>query len=78
MRNVRTNLLPPERRNLLRRDYFFRLAVTTLVIATALVGMAAILLIPTYVYLSQSANTKRAHLASVEPAEIDLVVPARR
>ncbi|MBI2025452.1 hypothetical protein HYT04_01535 [Candidatus Kaiserbacteria bacterium] len=65
MRNALTNLLPPERQRLLSRDYALRVGTVVAVLATALVFSAAALLIPTYVYLGGSENTKKADLARI-------------
>lgn len=61
-----TDLLPPERRHALARDYVLRLCVVALVFATALVIAATILLAPTYVFLAKSFGAKEARLASME------------
>ncbi len=66
MHNELTNLLPFERQRLLRRNYFVRLGVIFLLLASALALAAAILLLPTYVLLGKSYQTKEARLASVE------------
>jgi hypothetical protein len=61
-----TNLLPRERRQALSRDFLLRLGVVAVALVTMLVLSAALLLIPTYVFLDTSAETKRAHLATIE------------
>lgn len=66
MDNALTNLLPPERQRALSRDYFLRLGVVATIFATILVVIAGLLFLPTYVFLTQSAATKQAHLAKVE------------
>lgn len=66
MNNELTNLLPPERQRELSRDYILRLVVVAAVLATALTLSAAVLLIPTYVFLNGSANDKKVHLARIE------------
>jgi hypothetical protein len=68
MREPLTNLLPPERRRWLRRDARYRLAVVAVALAIVLIGVAGVLLLPTYVYLSASAEAKKARLASMEQA----------
>lgn len=68
MRNDFTNLLPIERRHALRRDYFLRLAVVTILLITALVLAAGALLVPAYVFLVQSAHAKAARLVTIEAA----------
>ena len=62
------NLLPPERRRALRRDYFVRLAVLAVALSLVLVLVAGVLLIPAYVFLAGAARTKQAQLASIESA----------
>lgn len=64
MDNV-TNLLPLERRRALSRDFFIRTLVVLVVLVTALTLIAAVLLVPTYVYLEASANTKQARLTNM-------------
>lgn len=66
MRNELTNLLPSERQRTLYRNYLFRICVVVLVVVTILTFFAAILLIPTYVFLSASANIKNERLASMK------------
>lgn len=68
MRSELTNLLPLARRRALRRDYFVRLCVVVALLATALSLAAAALLLPAYVFLTESANAKQKHLASIESA----------
>ena len=66
MPNELTNLLPPERQRVFRRDYFLRLSVVTLFLFTVLIFVAAILLLPTYVFLTKSGYAKEVRLASIE------------
>ena len=66
MRSELTNLLPLERRRALRRNYFLRLGVVALLFASALTLAAAVLLLPTYVFLANSYRAKEARLANVE------------
>lgn len=66
MNDTATNLLPLERQHALLRDYFLRLGVVAVVVITILIVVAGLLLLPTYVFLTQSAATKQAHLANVE------------
>ncbi|MFA5942785.1 MAG: hypothetical protein WC798_03925 [Candidatus Paceibacterota bacterium] len=66
MRNERTNLLPLGRQRLFRRDYFMRLGVVGASFVIALASVAALLLLPTYVFLVKSASAKKTHLASIE------------
>lgn len=57
-----TNLLPLDRQKTLRRWYFMREFVVATILVTLLIGTAAILLLPTYVYLTKSADEKQARL----------------
>lgn len=66
MRDPLTNLLPDDRLRSLRRSYFLRLGATASVLATFLIAAYALLLLPTYMYLLNTASAKRAHLASIE------------
>jgi len=68
MRNDLTDLLPPERHHALARDYLLRLGVVAVWFATALVLVSALLLLPTYVFLTQSFRAKEARLANIESA----------
>lgn len=68
MNNEFTNLLPQERQKLLSRDYLLRAGVVTSVLATILVLSSAVLLVPTYVFLSGNANAKKTELARIESA----------
>lgn len=66
MRSELTNLLPLERRRALRRSYFLRLGVVTLLFTSVLTLAAASLLLPTYVFLVNSYHAKEARLANIE------------
>lgn len=66
MDNSLINLLPPERQRALAKEYFVRLGVVAALLLTVLTVAAGILLLPTYVFLSQSAAAKRVQLMSVE------------
>lgn len=61
-----TDLLPPERRRALARDYFMRLGAVVAWFVTALVLVSALLLTPTYVFLAKSSGAKEARLANME------------
>lgn len=63
-----TNLLPLERARAISREYHFRLGVVALSFASLLLLSAAILLIPTYVFLVGGANAKEAQLAHIKSA----------
>lgn len=66
MTNNLTNLLPPTRQRLLTREYHLRLGVVVVALATLLVGVAAVLLLPTYVFLTGSAQEKETRLAHIK------------
>lgn len=66
MNSELTNLLPPLRRSLLAREYFFRLGVVVVALFVALVLAAALLLVPTYVFLTGNAQAKEAHLITIK------------
>lgn len=66
MDNELTNLLPPERQSALSREYLLRLSVVVAALITTLTFTAALLLIPTYIFLGQSASAKATRLASIE------------
>lgn len=66
MDNELTNLLPPERQRALSRDYLLRLGVVAAILATALFISAGLLLLPSYVFLTQSAAAKEDRLAGLE------------
>ena len=63
-----TNLLPPERSRLVQRSYFLRLGVVASILGIVLVVVAAVLLLPSYLYLAQAEQVKQEHLASVKAA----------
>ncbi len=66
MNDILTNLLPPERERALSRSYSLRFGVVVALLLTALALIAALLALPTYVFLSKSAAAKEAHLANIE------------
>ncbi|MFA5998355.1 MAG: hypothetical protein WC814_03170 [Candidatus Paceibacterota bacterium] len=66
MNNEPINLLPQERQRTLAREYLLRLGTVAAFMITALTFVAGLLLLPTYVFLSQSAIAKEAHLANIE------------
>ncbi len=66
MHNELTNLLPLERQRALTREYFVRLSIVGIVLLNLLVLSAAMLLFPTYVYLSKSMSAEEMRLATIE------------
>lgn len=61
-----TNLLPPDRQQALSREYRTRLGIVAVMLLIMLTVAAGLLLLPTYVLLTQSAAAKQANLANVE------------
>lgn len=61
-----TDLLPPDRQRALSRAYWLRLGTLFALLLTLLTAAAAVLLLPTYLYLSGSASAKAERLASME------------
>lgn len=66
MHNEFTDLLPQERQRAFKRDYYIRLSVVITVMISTLVLVAGVLLLPSYVFLSKSENTKKSNLASAQ------------
>ena len=66
MHNELTNLLPDGRQRALRRDYFMRFGVVVAILVAVLTLAAAVLLLPTYVFLTASARAGKARLANIE------------
>jgi hypothetical protein len=65
MRNQLTNLLPRERRDVLRVHYWERFVVIGCFMAMALLGVAGVLLLPSYVLLSKHEETKQQQLSAL-------------
>ena len=63
-----TNLLPPEREQLLSRDYALRLGVVVVWFVTALTLVAGALLLPTFLLLTENVSARQAHLTGIESA----------
>ncbi|MHB1163354.1 MAG: hypothetical protein ACYCZZ_02425 [Minisyncoccota bacterium] len=61
-----TNLLPSSRRKAISHEYFSRLGVVVVALVVVLVLAAGVLLVPTYVFLSESTSVKKAHLDAVQ------------
>jgi len=62
----RTNLLPASRARIFARDYFVRVGVVALVLATLLVLVASVLRISSYVLLTSNLQSKELSLARSE------------
>lgn len=65
MDNQFTNLLPPDRARALRRDYRIRLGVVVCSFATALTVIAAVLLVPSHLFLVKEASQKEGQRISL-------------
>lgn len=63
-----TNLLSPERQRNLFREHILRMCVVAVVFVIVLTLVFAILLFPTYVFLSKSYAIKESRLAGIESA----------
>ncbi|HUX81016.1 MAG TPA: hypothetical protein VMV38_01695 [Candidatus Paceibacterota bacterium] len=63
-----TNLLPRVRRAALTREYLYRVGVIATSLFIALISAAALLLLPTYIYVAQTAQIKETRLASIRSA----------
>ncbi len=59
-----TNLLPPERARSLRRLYFMRLATVGILMLGGIVVAHGVLLLPSYLYVSEQVRSREAALAS--------------
>lgn len=66
MDNELINLLPPERQRVIARGYLLRLGVVTAILVIALTLIAGLLLLPSYVLLTQSAFAKATRLSNLE------------
>ncbi len=60
------NLLPLDQQRALSRAYLLRFSVMVISAVSALVVTAGLLLVPTYVFLTQSMETKQAALAHIQ------------
>ncbi len=63
-----TNLLPRDRRHELFRAYHMRLIVVAVWFGSALLVAIAVLLLPTYLFLSDAQKTENARLSSIAVA----------
>lgn len=66
MANELTNLLPEARKELIVREYRFRLGVVVTILFSLLVCVAAVLLVPTYIFLVANVNAKEARLTNIK------------
>jgi hypothetical protein len=60
-----TNLLPEDRQKALTREYLLRLSTVTLFFVAVLLVIHAALLAPSYLYLTEEAKAREAHLSGV-------------
>lgn len=60
-----TNLLSHDRKEALARDYLFRVATLEVVAVGILILIHGVLLLPSYLYLSEEVKTRTAHLESL-------------
>lgn len=60
-----TNLLPEERVRAFRQLYFLRIAVVSLLLASGVIIVHGVLLLPTYLYLSGAVQERTLALASL-------------
>lgn len=61
-----TNLLPLGRQRALSREYHMRLGIVVIILLISLTVVAGLMLLPTYVLLTQSATAKQTNLSNVE------------
>lgn len=61
-----TNLLPLSRQKQFVREYLFRFGVVLVALFIMLLATAAVLLVPTYIYLVTNTPVKEAHLAEIK------------
>lgn len=66
MINRLTNLLPSARRDALVREYYLRVGVVAVSLGILLLAVAAVFLVPTYVFLAGSAQAKETRLAGIQ------------
>jgi|SRR3989344_505444 len=64
--NQLIDLLPLERQQALSRKYFMRVCVVATVFVTILTVVAGALLVPNYIFLTQSISAKQGQLANVD------------
>lgn len=60
-----SNLLPSSKRRALRREYFVRLVTVAFGLATLLVVVLGVLLVPTYIYAQAQAAREQAQLNQI-------------
>lgn len=60
-----TNLLPVERIKAFRKEYYIRLGALGALVATFVIGIHGVLLIPSYTYINQVTELERTRLAEL-------------
>jgi hypothetical protein len=60
-----TNFLPPDRKHAFTRNYFIRLVTILVILATIAVVVHAVLLVPTYLYVSNIHTQAKTQLTSL-------------
>lgn len=68
MMHSRTNLLPPDRARSLRRLYFLRLSVASVLVLASVAVMHGIFLLPTYLHVQGTVLERSAALAALAHA----------
>ena len=61
-----TDLLPPERHKTLEREYYLRLGIAGASLAILLIIVAAVLLVPAFVYLRSEVKVRETRLSGIE------------
>lgn len=69
MRLELTNLLPPDRKRMFRRAYFFRLGAVGALMITFLVLIHGVLLLPTHTFLSKEITMREGELAALSQGD---------
>jgi hypothetical protein len=65
MKSTSINLLPPERRTLHTRDYYYHLGVIVLAVVSTVTVVAAIQLFPAYIFLAKDVQLKESQLMAL-------------
>ncbi len=65
MTNNQTNLLPESKTRALRAVYFMRLAVVSVLLLAGVAIVHGVLLLPSYLYVQQEVDVKKAELAQL-------------
>lgn len=65
-----TNLLPDERKRMMRRNYFLRLGTVAALLLAFVIVLHGAMLIPSYAYLSQDIQSKETRVASLSSSNL--------